>query len=113
MVTMYGMSDHFGLMQLETTESEYLENRHVMNCADSTAAEVDDEVRQMLAKAYEEAKTMLSEHRGILDKLAAYLIEKETITGEEFMRIYRGYTAEIEEAAKQQEEAAPENPVEN
>ena len=97
MITMYGMSDHFGLMQLESIESQYLDRRRVMNCADSTAAEVDDEVRRMLSKAYEQAKAMLLENREILDKLAAHLIEKETITGEEFMRIYRAYKEEIEQ----------------
>ena len=88
MITMYGMSDYFGLMQLETIESQYLEGRRVLNCADTTAAEVDKEVRDILAKSYEEAKKMLSENRDILEKIAAYLIEKETITGEEFMQIY-------------------------
>ncbi len=91
MITMYGMSDYFGLMQLESIESQYLERRRVLNAADSTAAEVDREVRNMLAKAYEEAKQMLSENRPILDKIAAYLIERETITGEEFMKIFREY----------------------
>ena len=96
MITMYGMSEHFGLMQLESVESQYLDRRRVMNCADSTAAEVDNEVRLMLAAAYEKAKEMLKDNREIMDKLAAHLIEKETITGEEFMRIYRQYKAEIE-----------------
>ena len=91
MITMYGMSDYFGLMQLESIESQYLERRRVLNAADSTAAEVDREVRNMLSRAYEEAKQMLSENRPILDKIAAYLIERETITGEEFMKIFREY----------------------
>ncbi|MBR3036469.1 MAG: ATP-dependent zinc metalloprotease FtsH [Lachnospiraceae bacterium] len=89
MITMYGMSDYFGLMQLEAIESQYLEQRRTLNCADSTAAEVDREVRQMLADSYATAKQMLSAHRYELDKIAAYLIEKETITGEEFMSILR------------------------
>ena len=108
MITMYGMSDHFGLMQLESIESQYLDRRRVMNCADSTAAEVDNEVRLMLAAAYEQAKSMLKENREIMDKLAAHLIEKETITGEEFMRIYRGYKAEIE-SRNAEAESAPED----
>ena len=87
MITMYGMSDYFGLMQLESTESQYLDQRRTMNCADSTAAEVDREVREMLKASYEEAKAMLSENREILDKIAAFLIETETITGAEFMEI--------------------------
>ena len=87
MITMYGMSEHFGLMQLETVENRYLEARRVLNCADSTAAEVDNEVKEILANAYLKAKELLSENRDILDKIAAYLIEKETITGSEFMHI--------------------------
>ena len=97
MITMYGMSDYFGLMQLESIESQYLERRRVLNAADSTAAEVDREVRNMLAKAYEEAKQLLSENRPLLDKLAAYLIEKETITGEEFMKFFREYKDSLAE----------------
>ncbi len=105
MVTMYGMSERFGLMQLESVQSQYLDQRRVMNCADSTEAEVDEEVRKMLQTAYEQAKEMLSGHRDILDKIAAYLIEKETITGEEFMSIFRKYQAEAEEAAGKTENA--------
>jgi len=122
MITMYGMSDYFGLMQLESIESQYLEQRRVMNCADSTAAEVDKEVRQMLQKAYNDAKQMLSENRSILDKIAAFLIEKETITGEEFMEILRKCREEenppvveetpVEEASVA-EEPTVETPVEN
>ncbi|MBP5255009.1 MAG: ATP-dependent zinc metalloprotease FtsH [Lachnospiraceae bacterium] len=99
MITVYGMSDHFGLMQLERTESIYLEQRRVMTCADSTAAEVDDEVRKVLADSYSQAKQMLLANREILDKIAAHLIEKETITGEEFMSIFRRCKAEQEAAA--------------
>ena len=95
MVTMYGMSDYFGLMQLETIQSQYLDQRRVMNCADSTAAEVDREVRKMLNKAYEQAKALLSENRRILDRIAAFLIEKETITGEEFMDIFKKCKEEV------------------
>ena len=113
MITMYGMSDHFGLMQLESIESQYLDRRRVMNCADSTAAEVDDEVRLMLSKAYEEAKEMLLQNREILDKLAAHLIEKETITGEEFMRIYRGYKEEIEKRKAEEAAASEVSEIEN
>ena len=88
MVTQYGMSEKFGLVGLETVESRYLDGRTVMNCADRTAAEVDNEVISILANCYEEAKRLLSENRDIMDKIAAHLIEKETITGREFMEIY-------------------------
>lgn len=88
MVTQYGMSKKFGLVGLETVESRYLDGRTVMNCADKTAAEVDQEVIDILADCYVEAKKLLKKNRKIMDKLAAYLIEKETITGKEFMEIY-------------------------
>ena len=88
MVTQYGMSEKFGLVGLETVESRYLDGRTVLNCADKTAAEVDNEVIAILAGCYEEAKKLLSENRDIMDKIAAHLIEKETITGKEFMEIY-------------------------
>ena len=89
MVTQYGMSKKFGLIGLQTIESQYLEGRAVMNCSDVTAAEVDSEVMRILKECYDEALTLLRENRTILDKIAAYLIEKETITGKEFMKIYR------------------------
>ena len=82
------MSEKFGLVGLETVESRYLDGRTVMNCADRTAAEVDNEVISILAGCYEEAKKLLSENREIMDKIADHLIEKETITGKEFMEIY-------------------------
>lgn len=89
MVTQYGMSEKFGLMGLATTEDRYLSGRTVMNCGDDTATEVDKEVMRMLKAAYQTAKDMLSENRQLMDKLAAFLIEKETITGKEFMTIFR------------------------
>ena len=89
MITMYGMSKRFGLMALETIESQYLENRRAAVCSEATEAQVDEEVMKLLKESYEEAKRLLSENREILDKIAAYLIEKETITGKEFMEIYR------------------------
>ena len=89
MVTQYGMSDKFGLMGLETQENQYLTGRTVMNCGDATAAEIDTEVMKMLKEAYAEAKRILSENRDVMDKIAAFLIEKETITGKEFMKIFR------------------------
>lgn len=89
MVTQYGMSEKFGLMGLEHQENEYLTGRVVMNCGDATAAEVDQEVMKILKKSYEEAKRLLSENREVMDKIAEYLIQKETITGKEFMKIFR------------------------
>ena len=89
MVTRFGMSDKFGLMGLATVENEYLGGGSRMNCSDVTAADVDTEVMNILRECYEEAKSLLSENRELMDKLAAHLIEKETITGKEFMAIYR------------------------
>ena len=89
MVTQYGMSKRFGLMGLETVESRYLDGRTALNCSDATAAGVDDEVMKILKDCYKEAKQILKENRAVMDKLAAHLIEKETITGKEFMEIYR------------------------
>ncbi|MBO4411283.1 MAG: hypothetical protein J5794_03765, partial [Lachnospiraceae bacterium] len=111
MVTMYGMSERFGLMQLETVESQYLDGRRVMNCADSTAAEVDEEVREILAKAYLQAKELLSGNRDILDKIAAYLIERETITGHEFMAMLEKCRKEREAEAAKLETAAENAPA--
>lgn len=88
MVTRYGMSKRFGLMGLETVESQYLDGRTSMNCSEVTAAGVDEEVMKLLKSCYKEAKTMIKENRAVLDKLAEHLIEKETITGKEFMEIY-------------------------
>ena len=89
MVTQYGMSEKFGLMGLETKENEYLTGRTIMNCGDATAAEVDQEVMKILKDSYEEAKRLLSENRDVMDKIAEFLIQKETITGKEFMKIFR------------------------
>ena len=88
MVTMYGMSDKFGLMGLESIENRYLDGRAVMNCGDATAAQIDEEVKILLADCYKRAKSLLSENREVLDKLADYLKQKETITGKEFMEIF-------------------------
>ncbi len=88
MVTRFGMSKRFGLMGLETVESEYLDRRGVMNCADVTAAGIDEEVMQILKDSYTEAKRLLLENRDVMDKIADFLIEKETITGHQFMEIY-------------------------
>ncbi len=92
MVTQYGMSEKFGLMGLETQENQYLSGRTVMNCSDATEADVDREVMAILKEAYEEAKRLLSENREAMDKIAEFLIERETITGKEFMQIFRQVT---------------------
>ncbi len=121
MVTMYGMSKRFGLMALETIESQYLENRRSPVCSEATEAQVDEEVMQILKDSYEKAKALLSENRDILDKIAAYLIEKETITGKEFMEIYRrekglpdpAEEKASEEKAEDKSEAKPEENSEN
>ena len=89
MITQYGMSEKFGLMGLSTQEDRYLTGRAVLNCGDDTATEVDHEVMALMHRSYEEAKTLLSGHRKALDKIADYLIRKETITGKEFMKIFR------------------------
>ena len=89
MVTQYGMSEKFGLMGLATQENQYLTGRTVLNCGDATAAEIDTEVMRMLKEAYGEAKRLLAENRDAMDQIAEFLIEKETITGKEFMKIFR------------------------
>lgn len=89
MITQYGMSERFGLMGLESIQNRYLDGRAVLNCGEATASEIDEEVMKMLKAAYEEAKRLLGENREALDKIAAFLIEKETITGKEFMKIFR------------------------
>jgi len=89
MITQYGMSEKFGLMGLASQESMYLDGRMVMNCGDETATEVDHEVMKMLKEAYAKALELLRAHRNTLDQIADFLIRKETITGDEFMRIYR------------------------
>ena len=89
MVTQYGMSEKFGLMGLATQQDQYLTGRTVMNCGEATAAAVDDEVMEILKRSYEESKRLLSENREIMDQIAEFLIEKETITGKEFMQIFR------------------------
>ena len=89
MITQYGMSEKFGLMGLATQENQYLSGRAVLNCGDDTATEVDHEVMILLHNSYEEAKQLLGSHRAALDRIAEYLIRRETITGKEFMKIFR------------------------
>ncbi len=89
MVTQFGMSEKFGLMGLESVESKYLDGRPVQNCSNETAGEIDKEVMRILKKCYDRAVELLSENREVMDKIAEYLITKESITGEEFMRLYK------------------------
>ena len=88
MITQYGMSDRFGLMGLAETQNQYLDGKAMLNCGDSTATEIDHEVMKLLKKSYDEAKRLLSENRDVMDKIAEFLIQKETITGKEFMKIF-------------------------
>lgn len=114
MVTQYGMSEKFGLMGLATQENQYLTGRTVMNCGDATAAEVDNEVMRILKESYEEAKRLLSENREIMDKIAEFLIEKETITGKEFMEIfhrYKGIEPTEEQSADDEGVSATSDPL--
>ena len=89
MITRYGMSKRFGLVGLATVESQYLEGRTALNCSDETAAAIDEEDVAMIKESYDQALQMLRENRELMDKLAAFLIERETITGKEFMEIFR------------------------
>ena len=117
MITQYGMSDKFGMMGLESKESMYLDNGTRLNCSEQMAAEVDQEIMRILRESYEEAKRLLLENREALDKIAEYLIEKETITGKEFMKIFREVkglpdpdapTEEIKEETQETVEATEE-----
>ena len=98
MVTLYGMSKRFGLMQLESIRNRYLDG--VLTCSDETATGIDEEVRKILDECYAEAKGIISKHLDTMDRLAQYLIENETITGAEFMRIFR----EVEHLSQPQED---------
>ena len=113
MITQYGMSEKFGLMGLASVEHEYLNGRATLNCGDATATEIDHEVMKMLKESYEQAKQMLCEHRKTLDKIAAFLIERETITGKEFMEIFHeaeGTEGKEPEPAETAVEATQETP---
>lgn len=103
MITQYGMSEKFGLMGLASVEDQYLGGRAVLNCGDATATEIDHEVMIMLKGAYEEAKRLLSQHRNTLDQIADFLIQKETITGKEFMEIFRKAEGLPEEPGEKEE----------
>ena len=108
MVTQYGMSEKFGLMGLESQENQYLTGRTVLNCGDATAADIDQEVMKILKNAYDEAKRLLRDDREAMDKIAAFLIEKETITGKEFMKIFREVKGLPEPEEKKEGEGIPD-----
>ena len=114
MITQYGMSQKFGLMGLATQENQYLSGRAVLNCGDDTATEIDHEVMQLLHYSYEEAKRLLNEHREALDKIAGYLISRETITGKEFMEIFDQVEKEDQpESASEAAEVKETETIEN
>ena len=107
MITRYGMSEKFGPMGLATIENQYLSGNARLECSDVTAAQIDEEVKKMLSESYETARNLLLENREVMDKLAEFLIEKETITGKEFMKIFRelkGIPEPEEETEEQKEE---------
>lgn len=85
MVAQFGMSDRFGTMALSTVQNEYLDAQSYMDCAQSTAAAVDEEVQKLLQSCYNDAKKILTDNRSLLDEVALYLLAKETITGDELM----------------------------
>ena len=111
MITQYGMSEKFGLIGLESIQNKYLDGRPVSNCGQATASEIDREVMKMLKDAYEEAKRLLSEHRPSLDKIADFLIKKETITGKEFMDIFHEVEGIDPEEKKEAAERIAMSPV--
>jgi len=106
MITQYGMSEKFGLIGLATQQNQYLDGRMVLNCGDATATEIDHEVMKILKESYEQAKELLAANRDAMDEIAAYLIQKETITGKEFMEIFHQVIAKRNGNA----EEAVENP---
>ena len=112
MITQYGMSEKFGLIGLTTVEDQYLGGRATLNCGEATAAEIDQEVMKILKAAYDQALALLADNRDCLDKIAAFLIERETITGKEFMKIFREVKG-IPDSETEQAEANVLNPAKN
>ena len=112
MITQYGMSEKFGLIGLTTVEDQYLGGRATLNCGEATAAEIDQEVMKILKAAYDQALALLADNRDCLDKIAAFLIERETITGKEFMKIFREVKG-IPDSKTEQAEANVSNPAKN
>ena len=112
MITQYGMSEKFGLIGLTTVEDQYLGGRATLNCGEATAAEIDQEVMKILKAAYDQALALLADNRDCLDKIAAFLIERETITGKEFMKIFREVKG-IPDSETEQAESNVSNPAKN
>ena len=112
MITQYGMSEKFGLIGLTTVEDQYLGGRATLNCGEATAAEIDQEVMKILKAAYDQALALLDDNRDCLDKIAAFLIERETITGKEFMKIFREVKG-IPDSETEQADANVSNPAKN
>ena len=112
MITQYGMSEKFGLIGLTTVEDQYLGGRATLNCGEATAAEIDQEVMKILKAAYDQALALLADNRDCLDKIAAFLIERETITGKEFMKIFREVKG-IPDSETEQADANVSNPAKN
>lgn len=113
MITQYGMSDKFGMVGLESVENRYLDGRAVLNCADETAAKIDAEVARLMREFYERAVNIIKENREVLDKIAEYLIEKETITGKEFIKMYREIKGLPEPDEENKEEVSEDKMVDN
>lgn len=103
MITMYGMSDKFGMVALESVQNRYLDDRSVMNCSEGTATEIDTEIREVMKASYDKAYKLIKENESVLDALAGYLIEKETITGKEFMKIFEEITGTALKAAVEED----------
>ena len=89
MVTQYGMSEYFGSMGLQSTQNQYLDGRNVATCTEQTGAEADEEVRRLLEQCQNEANQILGHHREVLERIAAYQMERESITGAEFMELLK------------------------
>ncbi|MCR5792231.1 MAG: ATP-dependent zinc metalloprotease FtsH [Lachnospiraceae bacterium] len=112
MVTQYGMSEEFGMVALESIQNRYLDGRAVLNCGEQTAAKIDEVVKKLLKDCYDEAEQMIREHRDALDKLAEFLIEKETITGKEFLEIFEEVEPGVITPKKEEEKQASETDAE-
>jgi len=116
MVTLYGMSEKFGLMALSTVSNPYLDGSTMLNCADETAAQADVEVKELLETCYAKAKSVLTENRALLDEIALYLLQKETITGDELMAFVNADKKKLEAPAEEEtpaEESTEQNESED
>ena len=113
MITLYGMSETFGMVALETVESKYLEGRTALVCSDETATQIDAEVRRIIGGCYDDAVRMLSENSDILNEAAEFLISRETISGRQFMEIFRKYRPEEGKSAPEVSEIVLSDDAEN